>query len=88
MESGHSDREVNLMADLIDSTSLTDEQRVRLAILTEAREQWRVEIDAFDLVNCCYWIATGSVAPAISTASESLDSARWSPTDAGMGSHE
>lgn len=59
---------------------LTDEQRQRLAVLYATRDALRVELDAFDLVSCAHWVATGRHAPPISEDAEvGPDAARWSP---------
>jgi hypothetical protein len=59
---------------------LTDDQRQRLAVLYATRDALHVELDAFDLVVCAHWVATGSQLPPLpSVELNGPDEATWSP---------
>lgn len=61
---------------------LTDDQRQRLAVLYATRDSLHVELDAFDLVACSHWVATGAQLPPlpeVSVEQASPDAATWRP---------
>lgn len=65
---------------MTESDPLTTQQRQRLAVLYATQEALRLELDAFDLVSCAHWVATGRHAPAVEDAPGGTpDAARWSP---------
>ena len=60
---------------------LTVEQRQRLAVLYATRDALHVELDAFDLVACAHWVATGAQLPPLPAVAiedaDSPDAATW-----------
>lgn len=52
---------------MTDPDPLTTEQRQRLAVLYAVRDALHVELDAFDMVRCAHWVATGQEMPMVET---------------------
>lgn len=64
----------------LEQLSITDEQMARLSVLYNARAVLLVELDSFDFISACHWIAYGRHLPMVDIDdTDKPDAARWSP---------
>lgn len=64
----------------LERLNITDEQMARLAVLYNARAALLVELDSFDFISACHWIAYGCHMPMVDIADAGKpDAARWTP---------